>query len=126
MKPEVTMCRSDVADLEAMMDGLDDRQFPDMEKLLDEIDRAEIVDDDVLPGNVVRMNSWVSFVVAASGREFSVQLVYPQAQKGLSDRVSITSPLGSAILGLSEGAAIDWPLASGKEVKVTVNKVKSS
>lgn len=120
MKPDITLKKSDVAALEAMMDGLDDKQFPDMDKLLEEIDRANIVEDSDLPADVVCMNSRVTF---AGTREFSVTLVFPHQVQGITGNISIASALGSALIGLKEGDSIDWPLTGSKNMHVTIIKV---
>jgi regulator of nucleoside diphosphate kinase len=60
------------------------------------------------------MNSRVRFVAEQTGEEQEVTLVYPADADFAHHRVSILAPLGSALLGLRVGQAIDWPVPSGQ------------
>ncbi|WP_072375939.1 nucleoside diphosphate kinase regulator [Hyphomicrobium sp. NDB2Meth4] len=73
--------------------------------LLAEIERADIVRDDDLPSDVVRMHSWVEFEIDERNRR-CVQLVYPGEANIEQNRVSILTPIGAALIGLSTGQTI--------------------
>lgn len=87
--------------------------------LEEELDRAKLVDPTALPPNVVSMNSTVYLQECRSGREFELTLVYPK-DAGEADRVSVLAPIGSALLGLSVGSEIEWPLPDGRMAKIRV------
>lgn len=73
--------------------------------LLAEIDRADIVRDDDLPADVVRMHAWVEFEIDGRNRR-CVQLVYPGEANIERNRISILTPIGAALIGLSAGQTI--------------------
>lgn len=85
------------------------------ELLLAEINRAKVVPDSRLPGDVVAMQSTVKFVDEASGVERTLQLVYPQAADIEAERISILSLVGAGLLGLRTGQSIMWPDRAGKQ-----------
>ena len=82
--------------------------------LEEELGRAEVVDPTHIPPDVVTMNSTVRFTDEQTGEEQEVTLVYPAEADFTRQRVSILAPLGSALLGLRVGQAIDWPVPSGQ------------
>lgn len=86
-----------------------------LEEALDaELGRAEIVNDSDLPTDVVSMNAVVTFVDLDSSEETTVQLVYPGEASVDQMKISILSPVGSALIGLRTGGEINWPLPNGK------------
>jgi regulator of nucleoside diphosphate kinase len=92
---------------------------PDLDALREEIERADIVEPAAVPPTLVTMNSVVRFVDVESGKESEIKLVFPGHADG-SDRVSVLAPVGSALLGLSEGDEIDWPLPQGRKRRLRV------
>lgn len=83
------------------------------ELLEDELGRAEVVSYANFPANVVAMNSCVTFLDMSSGEKSTVSLVYPQEANIDEMKISILSPIGSALIGLRVGGRIDWPLPAG-------------
>lgn len=108
--------------LEAILDALPAETFPGKTELRGELDRAEVVEPQDVPPDVVTMNSKVRFVLE-SGEEFCLTLVYPQDIDGSTERISILAPVGSALLGLSAGAQIEWPRPGGGVMKVRLVEV---
>jgi hypothetical protein len=53
-----------------------------------------------------------------------VRLVYPQAATG-SGRLPVTTPLGTALLGLREGQEIEWNFPRGDRRRLRVEAVLS-
>lgn len=93
--------------------------------LQEELDRAQVLDDEALPQDVVRMNSKVTFEDLESGKVSEVTLVYPQEIQGEGQRLSILAPVGAALIGLRVGQEIEWPLPSGKIKALKVVAVRS-
>jgi len=112
----------DLDRLEAILDALPTETFPGKTELQGELDRAEVVEPQDVPPDVVTMNSKVRFVLE-SGEEFCLTLVYPQDIDGSTERISILAPVGSALLGLSAGAQIEWPRPGGGVMKVRLVEV---
>jgi regulator of nucleoside diphosphate kinase len=91
--------------------------------LVGELVRAEIVEDGDLPGSVVGMGSRATFRDEGSGVERTVRLVFPSEKARHADGVSVLTPVGSALIGLSEGHAIAYRGADGRSRIITVVKV---
>lgn len=85
-----------------------------------ELSRAEVVPDADFPADAVSMDSTVTFVDLDSGEVNTVWLVYPDAADILQMRISVLSPVGTALIGLRTGGAIDWPLPQGKVRRIKV------
>ena len=94
-----------------------------LELLEGELQRATIVDSSQIPADVVTMNSVVSFEDLETGQRSEVTLVYPSASSGTEGRVSILAPIGSALLGLSVGDSIEWPVPGGRSRRLRVTAV---
>ena len=94
-----------------------------LELLEGELQRATIVDSSQIPADVVTMNSVVSFEDLETGQRSEVTLVYPSASSGTEGRVSILAPTGSALLGLSVGDSIEWPVPEGRSRRLRVTAV---
>lgn len=85
-----------------------------------ELDRAEIVAADIYPADAVCMGANVTFVDLDSGMETAVSLVFPGEADVDRLKISILSPVGSALIGLRIGSTIDWPLPGGKVRRLKV------
>ena len=108
-QPSLTISSLDLDRLEDLLEQVDPREFPAARQLETELARADVVDPQDMPAGVVTMNSRVRFADAAGAtREF--QLCYPKDMTGAPDQLSVLAPVGAALLGLSAGQAIDWPL----------------
>jgi regulator of nucleoside diphosphate kinase len=94
-----------------------------LELLEGELARARIVEPSQVPSDVVTMNSVISFEDLETGHRSEVTLVYPSATSGTDGRVSILAPIGSALLGLSVGDSIEWPVPSGHSRRLRVTAV---
>lgn len=113
----IVLSRHDHDRLERLLDKVGQR--PDLDALREELERAEIVEPEAVPRTLVTMNSVVRFVDVASGKESEIKLVFPAHADGV-DRVSVLAPVGSALLGLSEGDEIDWPLPQDRKRRLRV------
>lgn len=82
-------------------------------RLMTELERAEVHDAAGLPEGVIRLNSHVEFVDEGSGAHRSVQLVMPGDADIAAGRVSILTPVGAGLIGMSQGSEILWPDREG-------------
>lgn len=82
-----------------------------MQDLEREIFRAKVVDSHKVPPEVITMNSKV--LLDLGEEELEVSLVYPPEADLASNRLSVLSPIGTAILGFKEGDYIQWKVPSG-------------
>ena len=75
-----------------------------VKKLEKELMIAQIVDR--LPQDVVSMNSMV--FLSIDNDEETVTLVYPENVDVSNNKISVLSPIGTAILGCRKGDTFDW------------------
>lgn len=94
--------------------------------LEEELDRATLVDDGSLPADVVAMNSDVHYEDTGSGKTSQIKLVYPTEANIEENRISVLTPVGSALIGLRAGQMIQWPLPNGTRKQLRVLSVKQA
>jgi regulator of nucleoside diphosphate kinase len=97
-----------------------ERASPAASMLLSEIGRATIVVQDSLPPQVVAVHSEVEIRDNVTNTKRRLRLVYPEDATLDSNMVSVLTPLGAALVGLSVGDTIDWCTATGDQSSVTV------
>lgn len=98
-------------------------RLPDVaQELLDEMERAKIVDEGKVPADVVRMGSTVTFK-ADDGQTRTLKLVWPVDESLDEHRLSVMTPVGAALIGLGTGQSISWTARDGKHHRLTVTKV---
>ena len=123
MKPPITVSSLDAERIEALLDALPPTSEFNRELLLDELARAEIVEPHAMPAGVVTMNSTARFEIGSPKEQFSLTLSYPKDMHQVENGISILTPIGAALLGLSIGDAIDWPRPDGQLVQVRLLEV---
>lgn len=120
MKPEITVSTSDLERLEGLLSKPPTRNRSDLDGLRAELERANILDTDGMPSDVITMNSRARFREETSGREYELTLAWPHEASAADGKVSIFSPAGSALLGLSVGQRIDWQTPEGHAIQLRV------
>ena len=109
----------------AMAEGAVKRD-PDVANLLmRELDRASTK----APGpeeDIVRMQSHVRFRDESNGRVREIQLVYPERADPAAGRISILTPVGTALIGMSKGQSTKWKDRSGNSKCLTVLDVRNA
>lgn len=121
-KPNIIISEQDLHRLETMLEH-QTVLTPTMKHLEDELARAEVVEPQNVPTDVVSMNAKVLITIAPATESTEITLVYPHDFKGEKGQVNIIAPIGAAILGLSEGQDIEWPQPDGHMMKVKIEKV---
>jgi regulator of nucleoside diphosphate kinase len=116
--PQIVLSRFDQERLEKLLAKVGAR--PDLDALRAEIDRAEVVEPEQIPPNRVTMNSRVRFVDEKSKDEHEITLVFPAHADVEKNRISVLAPVGSALLGISVGDTIEWPLPNGRSRRLRV------
>ena len=122
-KPKIIISERDAERLETLLDSLPENAFPGKRELETELGRAEILAPEDIPATVVTMNSTVKFRVSSSNEEFCLTLVYPRDVDQSGKTISILAPVGSAMLGLSQGEEIEWPRPGGGTLRVCVEEI---
>lgn len=127
-RPTITVSSLDADRLYHLIDSLPARFFNGEDKLETELARANVVSPSAVPPTIVTMNSTVKFAIeskqlAAKQNEFELTLVYPKDMDASGKKISILAPVGSALLGLSQGDEIEWPKPGGGLLKVTIKEI---
>jgi regulator of nucleoside diphosphate kinase len=94
-------------------------RFPEIsDGLLLELERARVVADVSVPVNVVRMGSTVEYKTDTGARR--VTLVFPRDADISEGKISILTPIGTALLGLAAGQTIGWTARDDRRHRLTV------
>jgi regulator of nucleoside diphosphate kinase len=91
------------------------RDRADLRELEAEMARAKAVDPKKVPADVVTMNSRVRMTDLDSQKELVYTLVFPKDADFDQGRISVVSPVGTAILGYRVGDTIEWNVPAGKK-----------
>lgn len=86
-----------------------------------ELDRARIMP--IVPPHVVQMGSTVEFRSDVAPQK-PVTLVFPQEADISAARISILTPIGAALIGLSPGQSIHWETRDGAVRELAVIRVE--
>src|SRR5690606_29704845 len=104
---------TDHARLYTLAESALDRQPETADELLAELDRAQVSKDGSVPADVVRMGSQVRFK-PDTGEEKTVTLVFPGDADISAGKVSVLTPIGTALLGLTQGQSMTWTSRDGR------------
>ncbi|MBU2574257.1 MAG: nucleoside diphosphate kinase regulator [Elusimicrobia bacterium] len=88
------------------------RDRGNLEILGEEIHKAKIVDSREIAPDVVTMNSRIKLKDMDTNKEILVTLVFPDDSNIEQGKLSVLSPIGTAILGYSLGDIIEWKVPS--------------
>ncbi len=99
-------------------------QAEGFERLRDELSKARVVPASAVPVDVIRLDSHVKLRNAA-GTIMEIQLVLPYAASVPEKKVSILSPLGTAVFGYAAGDKITWPFP-GRTETFEIMEVKAA
>lgn len=91
--------------------------------LLDEIDRADIVEDALIDERVVRLGDLVKYRDGLTGERRQVQLVDRLVDTPGAAALSVRSSSGAALIGLRVGQSILWADRLGTEQVYTILSV---
>jgi regulator of nucleoside diphosphate kinase len=92
--------------------------------LLEEIERAELHEAETLPEDAVTLGSEIDYVDERTHQLRSVELVLPAMANIAEGRISIMTPMGAALYGLTAGQSIDWPNLDGAERRIRILRVR--
>ena len=121
--PKIAVTRNDYDRLSDLALKVFDR-IPDIaEELLAELQRAKIVTERAMRADVVQMGSTLEYR-SDGGDQRQITLVYPADADIAQGKVSILTPIGAALIGLSEGQSMMWSTRDGRQRQLTVVSVK--
>lgn len=81
--------------------------------LQQELNRASVVKSEKVANNVVTMNSRIRLVSIETQKEMTYQIVYPWDVNVEEGKISVLSPIGTAVLGYKKGDIIEWKVPAG-------------
>jgi regulator of nucleoside diphosphate kinase len=92
--------------------------------LLEEVDRADLYGADDIPADVATLGAEIAYRDEASGLTREIRIVLPAHADIAEGKVSILTPVGAGLIGLSAGQTIDWPDAEGRPHRLTILSVR--
>jgi regulator of nucleoside diphosphate kinase len=122
-QPDIIITRADFERLSKLLDSASASAVSD--HLDAELNRAQIVEAEEVDRAVVTMHSRVTFRDDSTGETRTVSLVYPGEEDIDRGCISILTPIGTALLGLSEGQSIFWQTRTGESRVLTVLRLLS-
>ncbi len=106
----------------AVADEFNYRDRNDLKILVKELGEANIVESKNIPPTVVTMNSKLRFRDLDNDVSTDVTLVFPAEANYDAGRLSVLSPIGTAMLGYAEGDTIEWSVPVGKR-RIQIEKI---
>lgn len=124
-RPAIVIGETDHQRLNKLALAAADRLPEISDALLIELERARVVSDGSVPGNVVRMGSTVEYETdTGDGR--TVTLVFPRDADISEGKISILTPIGTALIDLSFGQSMMWTARDGRLHRLSVISVGQS
>jgi regulator of nucleoside diphosphate kinase len=125
-RPDIRVTRRDVAEIERLLARNPGASaWRAVNFLTRELARATIIQDDAIPPNVAGLGSLVEYREDGKDKSRMAVLSLPGDRMIPRNAVSILSPIGTALLGLSAGQSICFAGPDGYPVTVTVIDVKA-
>lgn len=124
-KPNIILSAEDYERLSALAHAARKRMPVLAEELADEIARAHVLANGEHPQHIVCMNSKVEFRDDTTGKVQMVTLVYPDQADISQGKVSVLTPVGTALIGLRTGDSITWEAPNGQGRQLTVLSVRT-
>ncbi|MBD3379302.1 MAG: transcription elongation factor GreA [Candidatus Omnitrophica bacterium] len=90
--------------------AMNEKRIADLEDVLS---RANIIDSSTLSGDEARLGMTVKLKDLESGEEFSYMLVSEEESDFDADKISVSSPVGRAIVGHKVGDRIEIEVPAG-------------
>ena len=96
------------------------RARAELKALERELGRAQVVAPEVVPANVITMNSRAELLDLDTGERMEFTLVFPSEANIDEGKISVLAPLGTAMLGYRVGDEFEWTVPYGlRRLKVT-------
>jgi regulator of nucleoside diphosphate kinase len=122
-KPNIKISKADYTRLSALAGAVATRNPDASDGLFAELERARVVADGSVPVDVVQMGSTATFK-PDTGDAMTVTLVFPGDADISEGKISILTPIGTALIGLSTGQSIMWTARDGRRHELSILAVK--
>ncbi|MCU0488491.1 MAG: nucleoside diphosphate kinase regulator [Anaerolineales bacterium] len=93
-----------------------------IQALKEELDRAEIVNPQDVPPDVITMNTKAILLDTETSELMEFTLVFPADADVAQGKISILAPVGTGMLGYRVGDVFEWNTPGGKR-KLRVEKI---
>ena len=123
--PPIAITRGDIEKLTRIADSSAGAFAQTAEFLGREIDRAQVIEEFESRPGLVKMGSRVTFRDDVTSQIRIVTLVYPGEDVSLG-KISVLTPIGAALIGLSVSQSIEWETQSGGRRSLTVLAVNAA
>ncbi|WP_299247961.1 nucleoside diphosphate kinase regulator [uncultured Cytophaga sp.] len=90
--------------------------------LMKELRLGQQLEPEEIPSDVVTMNSIVKIAFLDSKRTVEFQLVYPDKADLKNNKISIFSPIATALIGYKVGDEIEWCVPAGM-TKIRIEEI---
>jgi regulator of nucleoside diphosphate kinase len=124
MRPPIAIDANHFARLSALSSLTSGPMMEVCEYLREELDRAHVLPAEKLRPDIVSLGSQVEFRDEQTGKVQEIILVYPLDADIALRRVSVLTPVGAALLGLSVNQTISFHTRTGEKRELTVLKVR--
>lgn len=114
MSQKIYITQTDKIKLQEIIDKAaykDNRTDNNLKALAAEINKAKVIEQEMCDFVFIKMNSKV--ILTVNQDEEELILVYPEDSDIKNNKISVLSPIGTAILGYCEGNDIEWSVPSG-------------
>ena len=120
MKPIPTFTSSDHKLLKKITkSNLSATSAKEINLLTQELDRGNIVEDNAIENDIIRINSEVIIADMSTQKQMKLQIVLPSQANIKESKYSVLVPLSVAIIGFIVNDPVDWELPAGnKTLKV--------
>lgn len=122
--PPIAITRGDWEKLVRIADASAGAFAQTAEFLAREVDRAQVIDEHESRPGLVKMGTRVSFRDDVTDQVRAVTLVYPGEADVSQGRISVLTPIGAALIGLSVSQSIEWETQGGGRRSLTVLSVE--
>ena len=123
-KPRITLTAHDHEKLSILARAAENT-MPDVAAVLtEELDRAHVLAKGRHPEHTVCMGCEVEFRDDTTGKVQTVTLVYPEDADISKGKISVLTPIGTALIGLRAGHSITWKTRAGDLRRLTVLQVR--
>jgi len=124
LKPRITLTAADHEKLSVLANAASHTMPEGAGALAEELDRAHVLPKGRNATDTVYMGCEVEFRDDMTGRVQTVTLVYPNEADIAKGRISVLTPIGTALIGLPVGKSIDWTTRNGEKKRLTVMQVR--
>jgi regulator of nucleoside diphosphate kinase len=118
--PPIAMTRGDMEKLIRIADAAAGPFAQTGDFLAREIDRAQVIEEFESRPSLVRMGSRITFRDDVTDQVRVVTLVYPDEADVSQGKISVLTPIGAALIGLSVSQSIEWQTTDGGWRSLTV------